>query len=211
MTPSTPPPRRCLPGATCEERLADSGPLTSTRGSSRNYDGDMKLGPGQGTVTIRTGVAGSAARMGHRLVIAVTDWRADIEMDGDIPTAVTFTAELDSLSVQSGKGGVTPLTVVDKQVIKRNAAKVLESSEFPQVEFRSESLLVTEGTVDVAGTLTIHGVSEPLDTTLTLRDGRVTGSIPITQSDFGIHPYSAMLGQLKVNDEVMVELDIAVV
>jgi hypothetical protein len=44
---------------------------------------------------------------------------------------------------------------------------------------------------------------------LTLADGRATGSITVTQTDFGIKPYSAMLGQLKVSDDVTVELDIA--
>ena len=34
--------------------------------------------------------------------------------------------------------------------------------------------------------------------------------IPVVQSDFGIKPYSPMLGQLKVADEVVVEIDVGV-
>jgi len=38
----------------------------------------MKVGPADGSLTLRTGVAGSAARMGHSLVIVVDDWSADM-------------------------------------------------------------------------------------------------------------------------------------
>lgn len=169
----------------------------------------MEFGPEQGTVQVRTGVAGSASRMGHRLVLLVTDWSAHVEVADGVAQSVTFTADLDSMQVKSGSGGVTPLTVVDKQVIHRNANKALEVGKYPTVEFSSTEIVMTEGTIDIAGSLTIHGVTESLDTTLTIADGRATGSIPVTQTDFGIKPYSAMLGQLKVSDEVKVELDIA--
>ncbi len=147
--------------------------------------------------------------MGHRLVLLVTDWSAHVEVDGGQPTALSFTADLDSMQVESGSGGVTPLTVVDKQVIHRNANKALDVGKYPTVEFRASEIVMTEGTIDIAGDLTIHGVTEPLDTTLTIAEGRATASITLTQSDFGIKPYSAMLGQLKVSDDVTVELDIA--
>ena len=169
----------------------------------------MKLGPEQGTVTVRTGVAGSAARMGHRLVLRVTEWSAQVQVEGDQPTSLVFRASLNSLKVESGSGGVTPLTIVDKQVIQRNASKSLDVGEYPEAVFECHHIVMTEGTIDLAGDLTIHGVTEALDTTLTIVDGRAVGSVPVVQSDFGIKPYSAMLGQLKVSDEVTVELDIA--
>lgn len=169
----------------------------------------MELGPAQGTVKVRTGVAGSASRMGHRLVLLVTEWSAQVEIADGVAQSVVFTADLDSMQVESGSGGVTPLTVVDKQVIHRNANKALEVGKYPSVDFSSTEIVMTDGTIDIAGSLTIHGVSEPLDATMTIADGRATATILVTQTDFGIKPYSAMLGQLKVSDEVLVELDIA--
>ncbi len=158
---------------------------------------------------VRTGVAGSASRMGHRLVLNVTDWSAHVEVTDGQPTALAFRAALDSLQVESGTGGVTPLTVVDKQVIHRNANKALDVGNHPEVTFEATGIDMTEGTIDIAGELTIHAVSVGLDTTLTIVDGRARGSVTVTQTDFGIKPYSAMLGQLKVSDDVTVELDIA--
>ncbi|MFN8129671.1 MAG: YceI family protein [Candidatus Nanopelagicales bacterium] len=170
----------------------------------------MELGPDQGTVKVRTGVAGSASRMGHRLVLNVEDWSAQVEVTDGVVVSVQFRADLETLHVESGRGGVTPLTVVDKQVIRRNAAKVLDVGTYPEVTFSSTEIEVTEDTVTVTGDLTIHDVTLPLTAELTRDGDHVTGSIPVVQSDFGIRPYSAMLGQLKVLDEVTVDLDITV-
>ena len=38
-------------------------------------------------------------------------------------------------------------------------------------------------------------------------DGAVAGTVTVTQTDFGMKPYSALWGALKVLDEVEVALD----
>jgi hypothetical protein len=38
-------------------------------------------------------------------------------------------------------------------------------------------------------------------------DGRITGTIPVTQSDWGIKPYRGFMGALKLRDEVEVVID----
>jgi polyisoprenoid-binding protein YceI len=161
-----------------------------------------------GTVAIRTDVTGSAARMGHRLVIEVQQWAIEVEMAGDTPAAVTFRANLPSLRVVSGSGGLTPLTPVDKQVILRNAGKTLDSKNHPEVTFVSESVEVTGDRVALRGALTIHGVTQPLTAEVAVDQGLATASIPVRQSDFGVKAYSLMLGQLKVADEVVVTLEV---
>jgi hypothetical protein len=37
---------------------------------------------------------------------------------------------------------------------------------------------------------------------------RLKGKVPIVQSNFGVKPFSAMMGALKVKDEVEVDLDV---
>lgn len=164
----------------------------------------MDLTPG--SLLVRTGVEGAAARVGHRLVLAVEQWSVAVELADGEPIAVTVRADLTTLKIRSGSGGVTPLTPVDKQVIVRNAAKTLEVSRYPEVVFTGD---VHPGYL-VTGELTIHGVSRPLQTPIDLAEGRARAAIPVVQSDFGIKAYSLMLGQLKVADEVIVELDVAV-
>jgi polyisoprenoid-binding protein YceI len=53
----------------------------------------------------------------------------------------------------------------------------------------------------VQGTLTIVGTERPASFQLKLaEDGRVTGRVPVTQSEWGIKPYRAFMGALKVRD-----------
>ncbi len=60
----------------------------------------------------------------------------------------------------------------------------------------------------VKGDLTLVGKTAPLSFDLRLaEDGQVTGSAVVKQSDWGIKPYSALFGALKVADEVVVAVD----
>ena len=84
-------------------------------------------------------------------MIAVDDWSASVEMRAKKPVAVQFRAALDSLRVESGSGGITPLTPVDRQVIVRNATKTLDVKRHPEVTFRSSEMATAAGRVDVVG------------------------------------------------------------
>jgi hypothetical protein len=69
--------------------------------------GTYQLGPGDGTLSIRTGRTGAAAKAGHDLVIEVTAWEATLSV-GDSPadTSVELAADATSLHVREGTGGM---------------------------------------------------------------------------------------------------------
>jgi polyisoprenoid-binding protein YceI len=61
---------------------------------------------------------------------------------------------------------------------------------------------------DVEGTLTLTGVSRPV-TVEVRRDGeRLVAEVLVHQPAFGIRPYSAMLGALKVKADVLVRVSV---
>lgn len=78
------------------------------------------------------------------------------------------------------------------------------------MEFRSTEVRPDADALHVLGSLTIAGVTRPIEAQVRLdrHDGRVRAEcrVPVRQTDFGVRPYSAMLGQLKVADEVLVAL-----
>ncbi len=174
----------------------------------------MKVGPADGSLTLHTGVAGSAARMGHSLIIVVDEWSATVNLARGTPRAVRLTADLTSLRVESGSGGITPLSDGDREAIRRNALLALHADQHPEVTFQSSSIRGRGSGLAVEGTLTLAGNPRPLAATVELdrADGRVHAccSVGLIQSEFGVTPYSAMLGQLRVADEVRVELDVMV-
>ena len=61
----------------------------------------------------------------------------------------------------------------------------------------------------VTGDLTLVGTTRPIAFELSLAGGRVTGAAVLRQTDWGIKPYTALFGALKVADEVRVEIDCA--
>lgn len=55
------------------------------------------------------------------------------------------------------------------------------------------------------------GVTRDVVVTGTIAGGRARGSAVVTQSRWGIRPYSAFLGALRVADDVTVRFDVALV
>lgn len=162
-----------------------------------------------GQLHILTGVAGPAAKTGHKLTIAMQSWQATVNWDGAAPTHAELTVSVDSLEVLKGEGGVTPLAGPEKGIARSNALKSLDAKKFPQIRFVSDDIAKTAEGYRMTGTVEIHGKSRPQVVDLTVADRgdswALSTQVPVTQSDFGVKPYSLMLGALKVADEVTVD------
>lgn len=77
------------------------------------------------------------------------------------------------------------------------------------IEFRSTACEVSpEGDrLTVSGELELAGRRAPITFELSLNGGQLSGSATVKQTDFGMKPYSALFGTLKVLDEVQVAVD----
>lgn len=174
--------------------------------------GAHRLGPESGRLLVKTSRTGLGAKAGHDLTIEVTRWHADAVVDLADPAAssVVVQAEVDSFKVREGTGGVKPLTDSDRREIEKTIReKILHAREHPTITFRSTRVDGTPESFRVDGDLTIAGVTRPV--TLDCRsaeDGRVQGTTTVTQSRWGIKPYSAFFGALKLADDVEVRFDV---
>jgi len=161
-----------------------------------------------GSLSIHTEVSGRAARLGHRLTIAVQSWTATLRWDGERPDPVRLSADLTSIAVERGDGGLTALTAPEKLVARANALKSLSAQRYPTVDYAAEDIATDADRYRLTGNLTIHGHSRPhiVDVIATESgDGwRLSAESVVTQSDFGITPFSLMLGSLRVADPVTV-------
>ncbi|KRE25545.1 S-adenosyl-L-methionine-dependent methyltransferase [Mycobacterium sp. Soil538] len=166
------------------------------------------LDPSHGELLLTTGVTGPAAAMGHRLTIAMTAWHATVTWSGDEPSAVELTVDVDSLEVLRGEGGVKGLTGVEKGLARSNALKSLDAKRYPQIRFSSDEVTAVDGGYRLSGTLQIHGRSRPRSVDLRVEDmgetWRMACDAVVSHNDFGVKPYSLMMGAMKVADEVAV-------
>ncbi|MGZ8697627.1 MAG: Fe-Mn family superoxide dismutase [Gaiellaceae bacterium] len=170
--------------------------------------GTYRLGPRDGTLSVRTGRTGAAAKAGHDLLIHVTAWQATLEV-GEDPAQISIGLDADatSLRVREGTGGMQPLGDDDKESIEQTIDE--EVLKRQAVEFRSTEVRTADGgPLSVQGELTLVGEARPIAFELTVDAGsKLSGSAVVKQTDWGITPYSALFGALKVSDEVEVALD----
>jgi polyisoprenoid-binding protein YceI len=163
-----------------------------------------RLGPDDGTLSVRTGRTGAAAMAGHNLLMHVTSWHATIELGGQM--SVELDVDGSSLRVQEGTGGMQALQEEDKENIRQTIdAEVLHGQA---IEFRSTEVKPAGAGLHVVGDLTLNGQTRPLSFDLTLTaDGRIEGTAVVKQSDWGMKPYSGLFGALKVVDDVEVAIE----
>jgi polyisoprenoid-binding protein YceI len=161
-----------------------------------------------GELLIHTGVSGPAAAMGHRLTLAMRSWRATTQWDADQPVGAELTVQVGSLEVVRGEGGVTPLSGPEKILVRSNALRSLDARRFPRITFSANTIESVSGGYRLGGTLTIHGKSRPqvveLGTDHRGDSWILRSETVIRQSEFGIKPYSQLLGAMKVADDVTV-------
>ena len=164
----------------------------------------QRFGPDNARLTIRTARTGAASRAGHDLLIEVRSWEATLDTDAD--PALTLTADSRSLRVLEGTGGVKALDDDDRT----NIAKTIDDEVLKgcAITFRSNHVhRRPDGGLAVAGELELGGRRGPVEFDLTSREGRLSGEAVVKQTAFGIKPYSALFGTLKVADEVRIEID----
>lgn len=163
--------------------------------------GTHVFGPENGTLAVRTGRTGAAAKAGHDLVIDVTAWQATLEVGEEISLALD--ADAASLRVREGTGGMQALGDDDKANIEQTIDDEILNGQ--GIEFRSTAVQADGDRLIVQGDLTLVGNTRPIAFDLTVgADGTLGSSVVVKQTDWGIKPYSTLFGALKVVDEVEV-------
>ncbi|GAA4055804.1 YceI family protein [Streptomyces shaanxiensis] len=185
-----------------------------TLGAVTLTDGTYRLGPSTGRLLIKTGRAGLGRRAGHDLTIEATGWFGEAVVAVGAPdgASVSVTVEAGSLEVREGTGGLKALTDADRGEIKRTLAGTgqLNIAEHATITFRSTRVTGTPQSFEITGELTIKGRTHPVTVHGKSDDsGLVRGWATVTQSAWGIKPYTAFLGALRLADEVRVEFEVA--
>ena len=176
--------------------------------------GTYEVGPSQGTLQLHTGREGMAKKVGHDLVIEARQWNAKVNVDAENLTSSSATVTVDtrSLEVVSGEGGAKPLSDKDRRDIKENIdKKVLKTDKFPEITFTS-SRVEAKGAdnVTVHGDCTIMGTARPASMDIVVNGNKATGTMTLKQSDWGIKPFSALMGALKLADVLTVKVEATV-
>jgi polyisoprenoid-binding protein YceI len=153
---------------------------------------------------------GLLARLAHDLKLQVE--RFSIEVD---ESTHQIKATFDPSSVQvvcamvDGRDDPSTLSKGDKKKIYDNVTKdVLRTRKHPEIRFDSTNVVERGEGFAVEGTLQMHGKSRNVQTSIRADGDRWVAELTLHQPDFGIKPFTAALGALKVKPDVIVRLSV---
>ncbi|MDB4988760.1 MAG: hypothetical protein JWN04_3938 [Myxococcaceae bacterium] len=154
-------------------------------------------------IYIYTFKEGLLSKLAHDLRLAAT--RFEISARG---TEVEACFEVAGLCVdgvmKSGRLERDEPSESDRRKIRDNLLReVLRSSEFAQVRFVGR-LGSREPPFTVSGDLTLCGATKPLSICLRVLGERIEGEVELVPSQWGIKPFRALGGTLKVQDRVRI-------
>jgi hypothetical protein len=153
---------------------------------------------------------GLLAPVAHDLKIRVSKF----VIEGDA-AARTLTARFDagSLRVLCAMDGGTEapgtLSVANKREIEANIVRdVLAARTYPEIRFVSTAVQERTGGYQLKGKLALHGRERTITIAVRETDAAYVAEGRVHQPDFGIRPYSALLGTLKVKADVTVRVTV---
>ena len=160
----------------------------------------------EATIHVYTFKEGLLSKLAHDLRLSVG--RFEIGARG---TEVQGRFEVDSLrvdgAVKEGRLDRGELDESARQKIRDNMLKdVLRARDYGEVRFSGQTSS-REPPYTVQGELTMCGVTKPLSLLLLLRNDRLVGDVEIAPSQWGIRPYRALGGTLRVQDRVRIAID----
>ena len=165
-----------------------------------------KLDATHATCHVLTFKEGLLSAVAHDLRLRVG--RLSIDLD---PSARSVRATFDPTSIAvecAMKGGrEAPGTLRDKDrrdVVKNIEKDVLHPRKHREIRF--EGSWSGDAPTEVEGTLALHGKSRRVRVGLRRDGDAVVGEVTLHQPDFGIRPFSALFGTLKIKPDVRVVL-----
>lgn len=151
---------------------------------------------------------GLLSPVAHDLRLKVGRW----SMTWD-PASRTVEARFDAASLvvdsvmRDGQPAPGVLDEKDKGKIAKNLRDdVLETGRYAEVKFRAKAIGAVPGAVQ--GELDLHGKVRPVTVQVRVDGAQWVAEATLHQPDWGVKPFSAMLGTLKVKPDVKVRVSV---
>lgn len=177
--------------------------------------GSYCLDTNSGNLYVYTFKEGLLSKLAHDLLIDVTDFKVNLEVPdaGFASGSLELEAQANSLKVICAlKDGERTDVLKEKDIadIERDmGAKVLHPDKYPTVNFVSNTIQNKEGGFHVSGGLSLHGTIKSIDFDIDTDGNNLKGMITLLQKDYGIKPFKAMMGTLKIKNEINIGFDLS--
>jgi hypothetical protein len=159
-------------------------------------------------VWIFTFKEGILSRVAHDLKLKLERFSVEISESG-----VEAKFDTRSLRVEcarsDGRDARGVLSARDVSKIEAQIREdVLHSDRFPEARFVSQSVEVAESRLKVRGQIDLHGRRKDVEAQFERRGEVWATELSLYQPDFGIRPFRAAFGALKVQPQIKVRLEV---
>ena len=131
---------------------------------------EWSLDASDGELLVNTGVTGRAAKMGHRLTLAMTEWQATVRWSGGKPVEAELSGRGGIASSAQGRGRCEDAVRTGEKLARSNALNSLDAKRFPQIRYQANGIGKSDDGYRLTGTLEIHGVSNEYAANLRVDD-----------------------------------------
>lgn len=155
------------------------------------------------TIQVFTFKDGLLARLAHDLRLTLR--RYEVRREGAAITGTFWPGSLaiDGVVGKRGEVDAGALSAGDRAKIMENIAGVLQTGRFPEVTLAGQVALTR-----VTGELTLVGRRQPIEATIEGGGGRLRAEVVLVPSRWGIAPYRALAGAIKLQDRMIVRVDL---
>lgn len=162
-----------------------------------------------------------AQSLAHDHVIQAAGWTGTVTWDPNNLASCKVSMSLpvaslvvDEKNMRTQLGYTTFPSDSEREDIKKAmlGSDQLDGAKFPTITYQSTSCTAVGEAVDVAGNLTIHGVTKPVTMHMAVKADAVNfsakGSTAIRATQYGFQPFSAGFGALKNQDRMLLVVDV---
>ncbi|HJL17818.1 MAG TPA: YceI family protein [Sandaracinaceae bacterium LLY-WYZ-13_1] len=155
---------------------------------------------------------GLLSAVAHDLELRVGSFEVELSDDR---ASVTATFEPRSIrvvdAIVEGRRSPGTLSEKDKAKIESNiVTEVIPVKQHADVRFTSSEIREVDAGWEIRGTLELAGHERELTIPVHREEGRAVGEVTLHQPDFGIKPYSAMLGALKIQPDIKIRIELPI-
>ncbi|MBM3464466.1 MAG: YceI family protein [Armatimonadetes bacterium] len=167
-----------------------------------------KFDNGSAEVFVFTYKEGLLSAVAHDLKIRVNDFEITVDEENNDLTARFNPASLQVVNAMK-EGRDTPGTPGDndKKTIQDTIQNdVLHTKKFGEITFELEAHRAAGDGYQIKGDLNLHGQKKSVMVDVRQENGHFVAETTLHQPDFGIKPYSAMMGTLKIKPDVKIQV-----
>ena len=161
------------------------------------------------TIHVFTFKAGLLARLAHDLHLTAHKHELTVEAQRIRAYCATDSLRVDGVM---GAHGLDPSGLSDKdkrQILETVQEEILESRRYPRIEFEGEVQKRSATQLAVRGNLRLKNQIRPIVTDLMHSGDRIQATFELKPSEFGIAPYKALGGAIRLDDRVRVSIAVA--